>query len=182
MTSMPSAIAALDWPAITAHLDQEGWAVLPGLAGHFQEIGAAALDAIYPRLAPIAERWHRTLGKPLVRPIRAHAHAFVLREGEHRDMAGTANGELVFPLQLAALTSEPGLDFTGGEYVLVEQRPRMQSRPIVLPLRRGDAALIATADRPHPGSHGHYRVRMKHAISRVRSGARRGFEVVFEGR
>jgi len=85
----------------------------------------------------------------------------------------------VFPLQVVALLSEPGRGFSGGEFVMTEQRPRMQSRPMVLPLELGDAAVICTAERPVKGGNGYYRVNMKHAISRVRGGERIGMELSF---
>jgi hypothetical protein len=81
-------------------------------------------------------------------------------------------------LQLVALLSEPGKDFRGGEFVMTEQRPRMQSRPMVLPLRKGDVAIITAVHRPHKGPKGYYRVKLKHAISRVRSGERIGLEIL----
>ena len=82
-------------------------------------------------------------------------------------------------MQIVAVLSEPGVDFQGGEFVMTEQRPRMQSRPAVLPLRIGDAAVIATAERPFKGTKGYYRVNLKHAISRVRKGERIGLELSF---
>ena len=88
-------------------------------------------------------------------------------------------GEQVFPMQVVALLSEPGIDFLGGEFVMTEQRPRMQSRPMVLPLKRGDAAIISTAKRPFKGTKGYYRVNLKHAISRVLRGERIGLELTF---
>ena len=88
-------------------------------------------------------------------------------------------GGQVFPMQVVALLSEPGKDFDGGEFVMTEQRPRMQSRPMVLPLGLGDAAIIGTAERPFKGTRGHYRVNLKHAVSRVRSGERVGLELTF---
>lgn len=89
------------------------------------------------------------------------------------------DGGRVFPLQIVAVLSEPGVDFQGGEFVMTEQRPRMQSRPMVVPLKLGDAALIATAERPFKGTKGYYRVNLKHAISRVRQGERIGLELSF---
>ena len=85
----------------------------------------------------------------------------------------------MFPLQVVALLSQPVKDFQGGEFVMTEQRPRMQSRPIVLPLKLGDAAIISTAVRPFKGTKGYYRVNLKHAISRVRQGERIGLELSF---
>jgi hypothetical protein len=88
-------------------------------------------------------------------------------------------GEHVFPLQMTILLSQPEKDFTGGEFVLTEQRPRMQSRAEVVPLRRGDAVVFAVRDRPVHGTRGAYRVRMKHGVSRLRSGHRHTLGVIF---
>jgi hypothetical protein len=150
--------------------------------------------AFYGCLAPIANRWRVALDIPHRYPDTLDAFLMqnrkagqvcaqsnlthLLADGyqvlhQHRD------GEQVFPLQLVALLSEPEKDFTGGEFVMTEQRPRMQSRPMVLPLRRGDVAVIAVAERPFKGSKGYYRVNLKHAISRVRSGERVGLELMF---
>ncbi|HQZ37673.1 MAG TPA: 2OG-Fe(II) oxygenase [Vicinamibacterales bacterium] len=85
----------------------------------------------------------------------------------------------VFPLQVAILPSEPGVDFTGGEFVLTEQRPRMQSRVEVVPLRRGDAVIFAVHHRPVTGSRGVYRVNLRHGVSRIRSGRRHTLGVIF---
>jgi uncharacterized protein len=93
----------------------------------------------------------------------------------HQDLYG----EIVFPIQVAVLLSEPGEEFTGGEFVLTEQRPRMQSRVSVVPLRRGDAVLFAVRDRPVAGKRGDYRVNMRHGVSRLRSGSRLTLGVIF---
>ena len=150
--------------------------------------------ALHAHLAPIANRWNETLGSLGVghrHPERlvtgpsgrtpAQATLSRLREHDHQTLHHSADGEHVFPLQLVALLSEPGVEFTGGEFVMVEQRPRMQSRPMVLPLKRGDVAIIATAQRPFDGGRGPYRVTLKHAISRVRGGERIGFEWLYPG-
>jgi len=150
--------------------------------------------AFYRRLAPIANRWngaldisHRypdTLNVFLLQnrkagQTRAQSNLSRLLTDDYQALHQRSRGDLVFPLQLVALLSEPGGDFAGGEFVMTEQRPRMQSRPMVLPLRRGDMAVIAVAQRPFKGSTGHYRVNLKHAISRVRSGERVGLELLF---
>jgi hypothetical protein len=88
-------------------------------------------------------------------------------------------GDLVFPIQVAILLSEPGRDFTGGEFVLTEQRPRMQSRAEVAPLRQGDAVAFAVHNRPVQGSKGNYRVNLRHGVSRVRSGMRHALGIIF---
>ena len=93
----------------------------------------------------------------------------------HQDLYG----EHVFPLQVAILLSEPGRDFTGGEFVLSEQRPRMQSRPEVVPLGQGDAVAFAVHHRPVQGTRGSYRVNLRHGVSRIRSGHRHTVGVIF---
>lgn len=149
---------------------------------------------LYPALAEIANRWNEKLGieyryPAALQTFLQHQHAaqqtrplsalYQLRESDYLGLHQQAEGEHVFPLQLIGLLSTPGTDFTGGEFVMTEQRPRMQSRPMVLPLRQGDAALISTAQRPVLGSKGYYRVNLKHAISRVRQGERTGLTLFF---
>lgn len=150
--------------------------------------------ALYPRLAPIANRWNESLGSR-VRFPEAHA-AYLERcheagqtrptpllleytEGDWNALHQDLYGDLVFPLQVAILLSEPGKSFTGGEFVLVEQRPRMQSRAEVVPLRRGDGVVFAVSHRPVEGKRGPYRVNMKHGVSRLRSGHRRTLGIIF---
>lgn len=149
---------------------------------------------LYPYLAAIANRWNRTLGVEARYPpvfgdflqrnrqagqTRGQSHLSRLGVDDHLLLHQRNEGEQVFPLQLVALLSEPGVDFEGGEFVTTEQRPRMQSRPAVLPLKSGDVALIATDERPVQGSRGPYRVKLKHAIGRVRRGERVGLELSF---
>jgi hypothetical protein len=93
----------------------------------------------------------------------------------HQDLYG----EHVFPLQLAILLSEPGRDFTGGEFVMTEQRPRMQSRAEVVPLRQGDGVVFAVQHRPVQGTRGVYRVTLRHGVSRIRSGRRHTLGIIF---
>ena len=88
-------------------------------------------------------------------------------------------GDLVFPLQVATLLSEPDRDFTGGEFVITEQRPRMQSRAEVVPLKRGDAVIFAVRHRPVTGTRGSYRVNLRHGVSRIRSGSRYTLGIIF---
>ncbi|MEK7948435.1 2OG-Fe(II) oxygenase [Pigmentiphaga sp. YJ18] len=148
----------------------------------------------YPHLAIIANRWNALLGNDdrypadldalLQRDRRAgqdwpQSYLSRLRAGEHVPLHQRGEGEHVFPLQVVALLSEAGRDFQGGEFVMTERRPRMQSRPMVLPLGLGDAAVIATAARPSKGSGGHYRVHLTHGISRVHQGERMGMELSF---
>ncbi|MBE1528780.1 hypothetical protein GGC65_003236 [Sphingopyxis sp. OAS728] len=225
-------IAALDWDAVAASLDREGWAVLPGLLGGGACDATAALYAqdagfrshvhmarhgfgrgeyryfayplpplvadlrggLYPHLVQIANRWHERMGMAVRFPDE-HA-AFLARchdAGQRRPTplllqygAGDYNclhqdlyGEHVFPLQVAVLLSAPDADFAGGEFVLTEQRPRMQSRAAVVPLAKGDAVVFAVNVRPVRGARGDYRVMMRHGVSEIRSGRRHTLGVIF---
>lgn len=225
-------IAALDWDAVAASLDREGWAVLPGLLSAVECDDTAALYArdegfrshvhmarhgfgrgeyryfsyplpplvaalrgeLYPHLAPIANRWHERMGMAVRFPAEhaeflARCHdagqrrptPLLLQYGArdynclHQDLYG----DHVFPLQAAVLLSAPGGDFEGGEFVLTEQRPRMQSRVAVVPLAKGDAVVFAVNVRPVRGSRGDYRVAMRHGVSEIRSGRRHTLGVIF---
>lgn len=150
--------------------------------------------ALYPHLVPIANRWNQAMAIDTRYPAR-HAdflkrcHAagqtrptpLILQYGPddynclHQDLYG----EHVFPIQAAILLSEPGQDFTGGEFVLTEQRPRMQSRAEVVPLRKGDAVVFAVNQRPVQGTRGSYRVKLRHGVSRLRSGQRHTVGIIF---
>ncbi|GAB2886625.1 2OG-Fe(II) oxygenase [Paralcaligenes ginsengisoli] len=151
-------------------------------------------EYLYEQLAPIANRWNTAMGHAGVYPAHLQAWLDQCRragqtrslsalsrhgEGDYEALHRNANGTLVFPLQAVILLSEPKRDFTGGELVMTEQRPRMQSRPIVLSLRQGDAAVIAVHDRPFQGARGIYRVTLKHGVSRVRSGRRYALDLLF---
>jgi uncharacterized protein len=151
-------------------------------------------QALYPPLAELANGWRRTLGQPGEFPPtlaefieQCHAAGqtrptpLMLRYGPgdfnclHQDLYG----DMVFPLQMVILLSDPGRDFTGGEFLLVEQRPRAQSRAEIVPLRLGDAAIFPVHHRPARGTKGPYRLTMRHGVSRVRSGDRQTLGVIF---
>ena len=221
-----------DWPAVSTHLDERGWAVLPNLLTSAECASVASMYSddrrfrshivmarhgfgrgeykyfsyplppivsglrteLYPELAPIANRWNEAMGVDVRYPdtharfiARCHDAGqtrptpLLLKYGQddfnalHQDVYG----ELLFPLQTAILLSEPDRDFTGGEFVLIEQRPRMQSRAEVVPLRRGDGVVFAVRNRPVQGTRGSYRVNLRHGVSRLRSGARHTLGVIF---
>ncbi|QHC96177.1 2OG-Fe(II) oxygenase [Pseudomonas sp. M20] len=150
--------------------------------------------ALYPRLVTLANRWYERMNLAERFPAshaeflqRCHAAGqlrptpLLLQYGPqdynclHQDLYG----EAVFPLQVAILLSEPGQDFIGGEFVLTEQRPRMQSRPHVLDLTKGDAVIFAVNQRPVKGVRGDYRVTMRHGVSRLHSGKRHTLGIIF---
>jgi hypothetical protein len=221
-----------DWNRIAAELDDQGWALLPGLIGapdcdriaaiYDQEDGfrsrvvmarhgfgrgeykyfsyplpdliAQLRPALYAGLQGVANRWNEAMGIEIRYPTehekflkRCHDAGqtrptpLLLQYGPadynclHQDLYG----EHVFPLQVAILLSEPGRDFSGGEFVLTEQRPRMQSRPEVVPLKQGDAVAFAVHHRPVQGTRGVYRVNLRHGVSRIRSGHRHTVGVIF---
>ena len=155
---------------------------------------AGLRPALYARLAPVANAWAERLGIATRYP-EDHAvflgacHAagqtrptpLLLQygEGDYNCLHQDLYGDLAFPLQVAVLLSEPGRDFTGGEFVLTEQRPRMQSRAEVVPLRQGDAVVFAVHHRPVEGTRGAYRVNLRHGVSRVRSGRRHTVGIIF---
>ncbi|MFY3384423.1 2OG-Fe(II) oxygenase [Paracidovorax sp. MALMAid1276] len=233
-TPWPSRAAAIDWPATTDALHQQGHAVLSGLLGAAEcaalaglygsvdadtfrsrvvmqrhgfgqgeyryfsyplpDVVAGLRAAMYPHLAPIANTWNAALGIDLRYPARhadfiARCHAagqlrptpLLLQygPGDYNCLHQDLYGEHVFPLQAAILLSAPGQDFTGGEFVLTEQRPRMQSRAEVVPLARGDAVVFAVHHRPVQGTRGPYRVQMRHGVSRLRSGQRHTLGIIF---
>lgn len=149
---------------------------------------------LYLPLAAIANRWHASMGLDSRYPLEhadflARCHAagqtrptpllLRYRAGDYNCLHQDLYGEHVFPLQLAVLLSRPQEDFTGGEFVLTEQRPRMQSRAEVVPLAQGDAVLFPVAQRPVNGTRGTYRVNMRHGVSRLRSGLRHTLGIIF---
>jgi hypothetical protein len=148
----------------------------------------------YPELAKVANRWQAALASELTYPPthaefveRCHAAGqlrptpLLLRygEGDYNCLHQDLYGEHVFPLQITLLLSEPERDFTGGEFVLTEQRPRMQSRVEVVSLHQGDAVVFAVNERPVHGTRGYYRVKLRHGVSRLRSGQRHTLGVIF---
>jgi uncharacterized protein len=150
--------------------------------------------ALYARLAPVANEWNARMGDENRYPAEHQDYLKTCHDaGQRRPTplllqygAGDFNalhqdlyGELAFPIQVAVLLSEPGRDFTGGEFVLTEQRPRMQSRAEVVPLTQGDAVAFAVHNRPVRGAKGNYRVNLRHGVSRIRSGRRHTVGLIF---
>jgi hypothetical protein len=150
--------------------------------------------SLYPHLAPVANRWNDAMGVDVGYPT-GHAD-FLTRchdagqqkptplllqyqAGDYNCLHQDVYGEHVFPLQVAILLSDPGQDFTGGEFVMTEQRPRMQSRVEVVPLTQGDAVVFTVRQRPVKGSKGFYRVNLRHGVSRIRSGQRHTLGIIF---
>ena len=158
------------------------------------DVVASLRSALYPPLASIANRWNETLGIDVRYPDE---HAVFLErchgagqtrptplllhygEGDYNCLHQDLYGEHVFPLQVAFLLSVPGYDFTGGEFVLTEQRPRQQSRAEVVPLSQGDGVIFPVHHRPVQGTKGWYRVNLRHGVSRVRSGQRHTVGIIF---
>jgi hypothetical protein len=150
--------------------------------------------AAYPRLAPLANRWSAAIGDGRAFPAslkdyldqchragQSKPTPLVLKyaAGDYNCLHQDLYGELVFPLQMTVLLSEPDAEFRGGEFLLVEQRPRMQSKGEVVPLRRGDAVVFATRYRPAAGRRGYFRVNLRHGVSRVLSGQRFSLGIIF---
>jgi len=225
-------VGTVDWTSVSADLDAQGWAVLPGLLSGEQCDAVAGLyddresfrshvvmarhgfgqgeyryfayplpplvqnlrTTLYPRLAPIANRWHERMGEATRFPaehsaflVRCHAAGqrrptpLLLRygAGDYNCLHQDLYGEHVFPLQVATLLSEPGSGFQGGEFVLTEQRPRMQTRAAVVPLTQGDAVVFAVNSRPVKGVRGDYRVALRHGVSKIREGRRHTLGIIF---
>jgi uncharacterized protein len=155
---------------------------------------AALRTALYARIAPIANGWNERMKVGTRYPLRHADYLKLCHEagqtrptplllqygpGDFNCLHQDLYGELVFPLQVTVLLSAPARDFSGGEFVLTEQRPRMQSRIEVVPLAQGDAVLFAVHNRPVAGSKGVYRVNMRHGVSRIRSGHRHTLGIIF---
>ena len=158
------------------------------------DIVASLRAALYPHLVPTANRWNEAMGLDVRYPpehatyldvchaagqVRPTPLLLQYGEGDYNCLHQDLYGEHVFPLQVAVLLSQPETDFTGGELVLTEQRPRMQSRPEVISLRQGDAVVFAVFHRPVQGTRGFYRVNMRHGVSRIRSGRRHTLGIIF---
>jgi hypothetical protein len=225
-------MARIDWPAATAALDAQGWALVPQLLSSKECDATASLyarhdgfrsrvvmarhgfgqgeyryfsyplpplvgtlrGALYEHLAPVANAWHARMGIAVTFP-KTHAEyldrchragqrrptplLLQYEEGDYNCLHQDLYGELVFPLQATVLLSAPGEDFLGGEFVLTEQRPRMQSRASVVPLAKGDAVIFAVNNRPHKGARGDYRVVMRHGVSKIRHGRRHTLGIIF---
>jgi hypothetical protein len=160
---------------------------LPALVGELRA-------ALYPRLATLANRWNEAMGVDVRYPAGHAAYLERCRRagqakptplllqygaGDYNCLHQDLYGEHIFPMQATFLLSAPGRDFTGGELVLTEQRPRMQSRAEVVALGQGDGVIFAVHDRPVRGSRGFYRVKMRHGVSRLRSGHRHTLGIIF---
>lgn len=158
------------------------------------DIVAQLRATLYGRLAALANRWNAQMRIDTAYPA-SHAEFLIqcqesgqcrptplllqYAEGDYNCLHQDLYGDRAFPLQVAILLSEPGVDFTGGEFVLTEQRPRMQSRPEVVPLRQGDGVVFAVHHRPVQGARGVYRVFLRHGVSRLRTGRRCTLGVIF---
>jgi uncharacterized protein len=229
---VPERVAALDWNAVAAALDERGWATAPGLLTGAECHAIAALyadasafrrrivmqrhaygsgehqyfryplpppveslrRALYPRLAPLADRWRERLNQaerlpPTLDGYLALCHAagqtrptpLVLKyeAGDYNRLHQDLYGPLVFPLQLTILLSDPQHDFAGGEFLLVEQRARLQARGEVVPLTRGEAVIFPVHHRPVAGARGFARATMRHGVSRIRAGRRYTLGIIF---
>ncbi|HKE81276.1 MAG TPA: 2OG-Fe(II) oxygenase [Solirubrobacteraceae bacterium] len=224
-------IADLDWPSLTAQLDDQGFAQTPPVytAADCRELAASFNDgrfrstidmrryrfgegeykyfdaplpalidgarhALYPPLAELANEWAHRLGEPTDFPAdldafleRCHRAGqrrptpLILRytEGGHNTLHQDIYGDVAFPVQAVTVLDRPGADFEGGEFVLLEQRPRAQSRAHVIELQRGAFLIFSTRHRPVRGTRGYYRANMRHGVATVRSGQRTTLGVIF---
>jgi hypothetical protein len=231
-TEVAQRIAAVDWLAVAAALDERGFATVPELLspsecraltgfyddgekfrgrvvmqrhafgrGEYQYFAyplpplvAQLRQAIYPLLAPVADRWNEHLRRDQRFPPTLDAYLAQCHEagqtrptplmlkygaGDYNRLHQDLYGELVFPLQLTILLSDPARDFTGGEFLLVEQRPRQQSRGEAIRLNQGEAVIFAVRERPVSGTRGYYRAMMRHGVSTVRTGSRFTLGIIF---
>lgn len=231
-SSLTEQLASLDWSTLTAQLDADGHALIPGLLDRAQCEMLRALyeqdapfrsrvvmarhnfglgeyryfayplpallqslrEAFYVPLQVIANSWQQRIGSAIQYPpehagflAQCHAAGQVrptplllrYRAGDYNCLHQDLYGELAFPLQVAILLSQPGEEFEGGELVLTEQRPRMQSRASVVPLQQGDAVLFAVAQRPVRGARGYHRVSLRHGVSRLHTGERFTLGLIF---
>lgn len=191
-------IARYDDDIFRSHIIMQRHAYGQGEYKYFRyplpDIVAALREGLYPTLAEIANRWNAAMGLERRYPERhgdliAQCHAagqtrptpLILRygPGDYNRLHQDLYGDFHFPLQATVLLSEPERDFTGGEFLLTEQRPRVQSRGEVVPLARGDAVIFPVNQRPVAGARGTFRVTMRHGVSRVRSGSRHALGVIF---
>ena len=224
-------IDALDWPALTEHLDEHGFvqtapvysaAECRTLAASFTdgnfrstidmrryrfgegeykyfdaplpELIDNARHALYPPLAALANDWAQRLGEKATYPLELDAFLdrchragqrrttpLILRyaEGGHNTLHQDVYGDIAFPLQVVTMLDRPGEDFEGGQFVLLEQRPRAQSRAHVIDLERGAFLVFPTRQRPVLGARGHYRANMRHGVATVRSGQRTTLGIIF---
>lgn len=230
--SLIEQLASLDWSTLTARLDADGHALIPGLLDRAQCEMLRALyeqdapfrsrvvmarhnfglgeyryfayplpallqslrEAFYLPLRAIANSWHERMGTGIHYPPEhadylAQCHAagqrrptpllLRYRAGDFNCLHQDLYGELAFPLQVAILLSRPSEEFEGGELVLTEQRPRMQSRASVVPLQQGDAVVFAVAQRPVRGARGYHRVSLRHGVSRLHTGERFTLGLIF---
>ena len=230
--SVEHRVAAVEWGRVRQDLDEQGFAVVPGLLstescravsslypddarfrsrivmarhgfgrGEYKyftyplpDLVAGLRTGIYPHLASAANAWNEAMSLETRYPARHEAflgqcHAagqtratpllLQYTPGDFNCLHQDLYGEHAFPLQVAVLLSQPDEDFTGGEFVLTEQRPRMQSRVSVVPLRRGDAVAFAVHHRPVRGTKGIYRVNLRHGVSTVRTGRRHTLGLIF---
>jgi len=158
------------------------------------EIVSSLRQALYPHLAKIANAWSTSLRTDTRWPdtlgaftdqchaagqLRPTPLMLRYREDDYNCLHQDLYGDVYFPLQAVCMLSDPGRDFDGGELVLVEQRPRMQSRPMVLSLAQGDIAIFPVRERPRQGTRGYHRVQMRHGVSVIRSGHRATLGVIF---
>lgn len=171
-----------DWAEVGDALDREGCAVLADVVAPADVAAVLRFaNAAGGPLMAVAERWMARLGRDArFDTVEPTARVTRLKTGE-RVALHRPDDEDAFPLRLVAVLGRPNVDFTGGDFIVVEQRPRMQSRPMVVPLRPGDVAVVASGRRPHRGTRGDYAVTARHGIGRVVAGERIGLEVVLRG-